>query len=343
MPVSHSNPADLASDSASVLATADEASASSSALSDTAPARQTSAYFDPPLSIALVTSQVHPDIDPDDEGLVAALRAHGIESTPRMWNDPSVDWSACDALLIRSTWDYFQHFPEFLAWYAHIGALGVSIVNPLPLLVWNSDKRYLLDLARHEVAIIPTTHARGIELDAALAGMSGEVVVKPSVSGGAWHTVRGRIGSAAFEQALAALPRELDYLVQPFMPQIVEQGEWSLLFFGGVYSHAVLKKPGADDYRVQTYFGGTAKRTEPDGFILDAARHALQQVAALGHDDQAYVRVDGVVDDGVFRIMELEFIEPFLHLGAHPPAAARFAAQLAQRWQALRKPATLGT
>lgn len=299
--------------------------------------------FDPPLSIALVTSQVHPDIDPDDEGLVVALRAHGIEPSACMWNDPSVDWAAFDALLVRSTWDYFQHYTEFLRWYAHIAELGVAIVNPLPLLIWNSDKRYLLELAKLDVPIIATTHARGDELEATLASMSGEVVVKPSVSGGAWHTVRGRIGSGEFDQALAALPRELDYLIQPFMPQIVEQGEWSLLFFGGVYSHAVLKKPGADDYRVQTYFGGTADLTEPGPSILAAARHALQAVTALGYRDQAYVRVDGVVDDGVFRVMELEFIEPFLHFAAHPPAAGLFAAQLARRWQALRAPATLAT
>jgi glutathione synthase/RimK-type ligase-like ATP-grasp enzyme len=299
--------------------------------------------FDPPLSIALVTSKVHPDIDPDDEGLVVALRAHGIEPIPCMWNDPSVDWAGFDALLVRSTWDYFQHYTEFLHWYARIAELGLAIVNPLPLLIWNSDKRYLLDLAKLDVPIIATTHARGDELEAALASMSGEVVVKPSVSGGAWHTVRGRIGGDEFNRALAALPRELDYLVQPFMPQIVADGEWSLLFFGGVYSHAVLKKPGADDYRVQTYFGGTADLTEPAPSILAAARHALQTVTALGYRDQAYVRVDGVVDDGVFRVMELEFIEPFLHFAAHPPAAALFAAQLAQRWQTLRATATLAT
>jgi glutathione synthase/RimK-type ligase-like ATP-grasp enzyme len=243
-------------------------------------------------------------------------------------------------LLVRSTWDYFQYYTEFLGWYARVAELGVVIVNPLPLLIWNSDKRYLLDLAKLDVPIIATTLARGSDLETALASMSGDVVVKPTVSGGAWHTVRGRVGSPDFQQALATLPHELDYLVQPFMPQIVDEGEWSLLFFGGVYSHAVLKKPGSDDYRVQTYFGGTAGLTEPTPAIIASAQHALRAVAELGHRDQAYVRVDGVVDAGVFRIMELEFIEPFLHFAAHPPAAALFAAQLARRWQVLREAPT---
>lgn len=338
MPALHSTPLDSATDTSPL-----NKAASTDAASPDAAHTSPTPGFDPPLSIALVTSQVHPDIDPDDEGLIVALRAHGIEPTACMWNDPSVDWAAFDALLVRSTWDYFQHYTQFLHWYARIAELGVAIVNPLPLLIWNSDKRYLLELAKLDVPIIATTHARGSDLEAALASMSGEVVVKPSVSGGAWHTVRGRIGSDEFDRALAALPRELDYLIQPFMPQIVADGEWSLLFFGGVYSHAVLKKPGADDYRVQTYFGGTAELTEPDPSILAAARHALQAVTTLGYRDQAYVRVDGVVDDGVFRVMELEFIEPFLHFTAHPPAATLFATQLAQRWQALRAPATQAT
>lgn len=295
--------------------------------------------FDPPLSLALVVSDVQPQPHEDDAGLIAALHAHGIEVQPRIWSDAAVDWAAHDALLVRSTWDYFERYTEFLGWYQRIEALRCPIANPLPLLVWNSDKRYLLELAAQGVAIIPTVHARGSELDAALAPLQGEVVVKPSVSGGAWNTVRGRIGSEAFAQALAALPRELDYLIQPFVPQVVEEGEWSLLFFGGVYSHAVLKKPARDDYRVQTYFGGSADVTEPPAHVSASARRALDAVAALGYRDQAYVRVDGVVVGDEFRIMELEFIEPFLHLAAHPPAARLFAAQLAQRWSALREPA----
>lgn len=294
--------------------------------------------FDPPLALGLVVSDVQPQPHEDDAGLIAALREHGIHAQPHIWSDAGVDWAGHDALLVRSTWDYFERYTEFLQWYQRIEALRCPIANPLPLLMWNSDKRYLLELAAQGVAIIPTAHARGGELDAALAPLQGEVVVKPSVSGGAWNTVRGRIGDDGFAQALARLPRELDYLIQPFVPQVVEDGEWSLLFFGGVYSHAVLKKPASGDYRVQTYFGGTATVTEPPAHVAAAARHALEAVAKLGYRDQAYVRVDGVVVDDGFRIMELEFVEPFLHLAAHPPAARLFAAQLAQRWSALRAP-----
>lgn len=292
--------------------------------------------------LALVTSAVYADIHPDDAGLVAALRGHGIEPVACVWNDPSVDWTRFDALLVRTTWDYFRYYDKFLAWYDQVETLGLPIANELPLLRWNSNKRYLLDLAARDVAIIPTVLARGDALAEALAAMTGQdVVIKPTVSGGAWHTMRGRVGEAAFAELLAALPRDLDYLVQPFMPEIVAEGEWSLMFFDGHYSHAVLKKPSVGDYRVQTDFGGSAALTKPDPAILAAARRALEVVAALGYRDQAYVRVDGVMTRDGFRLMELEFIEPFLHFAAYPPAAEMFAAQLARRWPSVRETATL--
>lgn len=292
--------------------------------------------------LALVTSAVYADIHPDDAGLVAALRGHGIEPVACVWNDPTVDWTRFDALLVRTTWDYFRYYDKFLAWYDQVETLGLPIANELPLLRWNSNKRYLLDLAARDVAIIPTVLARGDALAEALAAMTGQdVVIKPTVSGGAWHTMRGRVGEAAFAELLAALPRDLDYLVQPFMPEIVAEGEWSLMFFDGHYSHAVLKKPSVGDYRVQTDFGGSAAVTEPDPVILAAARRALEVVAALGYRDQAYVRVDGVMTRDGFRLMELEFIEPFLHFAAYPPAAEMFAAQLARRWPSVGESATL--
>jgi len=292
--------------------------------------------------LALVTSAVYADIHPDDAGLVAALRGHGIEPVACVWNDPAVDWTRFDALLVRTTWDYFRYYDKFLAWYDQVETLGLPIANELPLLRWNSNKRYLLDLAARDVAIIPTVLARGDAFAEALAAMTGQdVVIKPTVSGGAWHTMRGRVGEAAFAELLAALPRDLDYLVQPFMPEIVAEGEWSLMFFDGHYSHAVLKKPSVGDYRVQTDFGGSAALTEPDPAILAAARRALDVVAALGYRDQAYVRVDGVMTSDGFRLMELEFIEPFLHFAAYPPAAEMFAAQLARRWPSVRESATL--
>jgi glutathione synthase/RimK-type ligase-like ATP-grasp enzyme len=279
--------------------------------------------------LAIATSSMIPDIHPDDAHLAATLRRLGVETTACVWNDSAVDWSRYDAVLMRSTWDYFKHYAAFNAW---LDQLPVPTINPRTLLRWNSNKRYLIELAAQGVDIIPTTLASGAQLRQALAGMAGqEVVVKPTISGTAWHTARGVVGSVAFDQAIASLPREFEYLVQPFVPEIVSQGELSLLFFDGEFSHAVVKRAADGDYRVQSDFGGTAHAIDPDPAIIASAQQALAAAAALGHADAAYARVDGVIVQGRFLLMELEMIEPFLHLGEQPEAAERFAGKLHKR------------
>jgi len=282
--------------------------------------------------LALATSADHPSIQPDDAHLAASLERLGLPPAVCIWNDPAVDWAAFDAVLIRTIWDYFKHHAAFLDWLDRLDRLGIPTINDSALLRWNSDKRYLLELAQHGVAIIPTRLASTAALPDVLAAMAGQsVVIKPSISGGAWHTLRGTAGDAAFADAVAQLPRGHDYLVQPFVPEVVSNGEWSLLYFAGEFSHAVLKRPAAGDYRVQGEYGGSAEPAQPDAATLAAADRALAAVAAIGHADYAYVRVDGVVSDGRFLVMELELIEPFLHLAAHPDAAERLARDVAAR------------
>jgi len=282
--------------------------------------------------LAVATSKDYPTIQPDDAGLAVALERRGIDPVVCVWNDPEVEWSAFDAVLIRTIWDYFKQHAGFLAWLDRLDALGIPTFNDSALLRWNSDKRYLLELARHGVAIIPTRLASAHELHDVLATVPAQqVVIKPTISGGAWHTLRGTVGDPTFAQAVARLPRQFDYLVQPFVPEIVSDGEWSLLYFGGEFSHAVIKRPATGDYRVQTEYGGSVEPILPSAATLASAGQALAVVAALGHGDQGYVRVDGVICDNRFLIMELEMIEPFLHLDGRPQAAERFAQQLAER------------
>lgn len=283
----------------------------------------------PAFRLALATCEAMPGFYPDDASLVESLRALGIEPVSRAWSDPAVDWSSFDAVLIRTTWDYFQRPAEFARW---LDALPVPTINPAPLLRWNSDKRYLLELALDGVDVIPSRVVAGADLRAALADFAGrDIVVKPTISGGAWHTVRGTVGDAAFDAALAPLPRDIDYLVQPFVPEVAADGEWSLLYFGGGFTHAVLKRAARGDYRVQSQYGGTVDVLEPGPVLLAAAQRALDAVTALGHDDWAYARVDGVVVDGRFKVMELEMIEPALFLAGSPHAARRFARTLRER------------
>lgn len=119
--------------------------------------------------------------------------------------------------------------------------------------------------------------------------------------------------------------------MQPYLPEVASDGEWSLLFFDGEYSHAVIKRPKAGDYRVQSDYGGVALAAEPDAGLLASARRVLEAAAAVGHADVAYARIDGVISQGRFLLMELEMIEPFLHLGNRADASERFAANVFKR------------
>ncbi|GGA11770.1 ATP-grasp domain-containing protein [Dyella caseinilytica] len=290
----------------------------------------------PGFRVAIATCAQFPSVYADDAYFVSVLERLGVKPVVCIWNNPSVDWTAFDAVLVRTVWDYFQHYTAFLAWLDTLDRLDVPAINDTRLIRWNINKRYLLDIEQAGVPIIPTRIVPAGRLPEALSpAAKGELVIKPSVSGGAWHTVRGTPGDAAFDHAVAQLPKDLEFLVQPFVPEIASHGEWSLLYFAGAYSHAVIKHPASGDYRVQEQHGGVAKQAIPDAAIVHAADKALAAVATLGHHEQAYARVDGVMVGGQFRIMELELVEPLLHLAIKPEAAERFAAHVVERLREL--------
>jgi glutathione synthase/RimK-type ligase-like ATP-grasp enzyme len=278
------------------------------------------------LRIAIAASTSAPGIHKDDELFVAELHARGFRCEAAIWNDPNVDWKAFDAVLIRSIWDYYQNYDPYLRWLDVLEGAAVPVVNPLPLLRWNSNKRYLLELEQRGVTIIPTQVATTAELATKLRGHTGEeLVIKPTVSAGSWHTVRGVAGSSEFDTAVARLPAHMEFLIQPYLPEVVTEGEWSLLFFGGEYSHCVLKRPKQGDYRVQNEFGGSVHTIKPAPEILDSARLALEVAEQLGGRASCYARIDGVHREGRFYIMEVEMIEPSLYFEGDVAASKRFA------------------
>jgi glutathione synthase/RimK-type ligase-like ATP-grasp enzyme len=200
----------------------------------------------------------------------------------------------------------------------------VLLLNPPALLRWNSDKRYLNELAAAGVPIVPTRFvalANQSELDAARAAFgAGELVVKPRISASASSTSRVGPGDPA--------PNLADAMIQPFMPSVQDQGELSVFFFGGDLAHAVRKVAAPGDFRVQREYGGAFTLVEPSEAELAVARAAL----AATPQPPFYARVDMVPDaGGKPRVMELELIEPDLYLDLAPDRGASFAAKLAQR------------
>ncbi|TQJ16053.1 ATP-grasp domain-containing protein [Kribbella jejuensis] len=277
--------------------------------------------------IALATSAELAELHPDDRPLLEALRAEGLDPVVEVWTDPSVDWSAYDAVLLRTVWDYFVRYDEFTEWLAQLDKAEVPLLNSTDQVRWNSDKQYLLELRERGVAIVPSQVAAGACLREVVAGLNGQqIVVKPTVSGNALHTVRGAAGSPELEQALAELP-DLVYLVQPFIPEIQSEGEWSLLFFDGEFSHAVVKRPANGDYRVQESYGGQTALTQPPAAVLESARAALEASGPT----PVYARVDGVVVNDRFLLMEIELIEPYLFFPQSPAAIQKLAKAVATR------------
>jgi glutathione synthase/RimK-type ligase-like ATP-grasp enzyme len=268
-----------------------------------------------------------PGLTPDDRSALSAFSTLGIDVLPTVWTEPLPD--GLDALVLRSTWDYHLRLADFRAWVSAVEARGLRLWNPPDTVRWNVDKAYLLEVERRGIPILPTRHAvrgSGVALPVLLREAGWEqVVVKPSISGGAFETWRAGPGAedaARFARQLEAM----DCLVQPFAPELVETGEWSLLFFRGRYSHAVLKRPTGGDFRVQEEFGGMVQPVEAPPDIVAAATRALE---AAGHET-LYARVDGVVRNGRLELMELELVEPSLFLETSPGAAERFAAAVAE-------------
>ncbi|HEY9515905.1 MAG TPA: hypothetical protein VIQ74_09515 [Gemmatimonadaceae bacterium] len=287
------------------------------------------------ITVALATCADWPALNDDDRLLVPALAARGVSAVPRMWDDPVVDWSAYDAVVIRSCWDYYLRHAEFLAWVGRLEAAEVRVWNPPALLRWNADKTYLRGIAERGVPVIPTEWVEMGE-SASLAEILSDAgwtgaVVKPVVSAAAHDTWRvSRASAAADDVRFHALTARGGVLVQPFIDAVTTEGEWSLLFFGGEYSHAVLKHPRNGDFRVQPQHGGTADLREPPEGIVDQARAALR-AAHPAAADALYARVDGCVLEDGLHIMELELLEPFLFLGAERGAPDRLAAALVAR------------
>lgn len=268
----------------------------------------------------IATCEAMATLGPEDQALVSALEARGVEARAAVWTDARVDWGAARLVWVRSCWDYHRRADAFLAWTRRVESSGAALRNSAALIGWNADKRYLLELERAGHAIIPTHHIeRGAACDLAQIAAArgwGEVVIKPTVSASAYATRRGA-PDTAMQAALEAILEQSGALVQPFMGEVVEEGEWSLLCFGGRFSHAVVKRPAAGDFRVQQEWGGATERATPGSAMIEAAERL---VAAAPHR-ASYARVDGVWSGGRFLLMELELIEPFLFLEMGAPGA----------------------
>ena len=259
--------------------------------------------------------------------LQSALDIAGIEAVPTPWTehvDGGDGLRHFDRVLPLLAWGYhFQH-ARWLRACETWARDGIAISNSANVLAWNSDKRYLSALAARGVEIPPTIFTDDLSqalVDRVFADTgAGELIVKPAVSGGAWKTQRLRRGD------LVGAARGTPMLVQPYMTTIESEGETSLLYFGGRFSHAVNKRPVAGEFRIQEEFGGlySPLPSPPAGAVALA-----EQVLAAVDEPLLYARIDMVPDaDGRWLLMEAELIEPDFYLNVDPAQGAGFARAL---------------
>jgi hypothetical protein len=265
--------------------------------------------------------------DAFEHDLMAGVLGMGLHYAGRTleavsWDDARADWSKYESVIVGTAWDYAQRLEEFLAALGQIST-RTRLLNPAATIGWNARKTYLRDLAAKQCPTIAT-----LWLDAAdeiacrgafdIFGVD-QVIIKPQVGAGAWRQVKlGRDDPWPDAGDLPPGPT----MVQPFLKNVAREGEYSLLFFNRVFSHAVLKMAAAGDYRIQSSYGGREIPFVPAAAdIAQAAR-----VLAAVEGELLYARVDMVrSDDGALRLIELELIEPYLYPVHAPDMAQAFA------------------
>ncbi|MEZ5919835.1 MAG: hypothetical protein R3C60_00635 [Parvularculaceae bacterium] len=277
--------------------------------------------------IALATHAAAPSLTPSDALLRTALEAYGVAVEALPWDGPLTAFDGADLVVVRSTWNYHRSPAAFLDWIDRVGSS--RIVNSRTILNWNINKRYLEQLAASGVRTPTAAFIEGgaRQIAAAMDRLGLErAVVKPQISASSEGLfLVDRSDAEGIDNAARRIGRGV--IVQEVIGEIAESGELSLIFIDGEYTHCVLKKPKAGEFRVQAEFGGSAVGYEPPAELVADARRVLEMVP----DAPLYARIDGLALDGGLVLMEVELIEPELFFQFSEVAADRFAASLVRR------------
>jgi glutathione synthase/RimK-type ligase-like ATP-grasp enzyme len=276
------------------------------------------------MKIGLVTYRDLPQLTESDRLFIPLFAGRGLIAEPVVWSDPAVRWQDYSLLLIRSAWDSHLDPPAFARWLNHLAALGVWTLNPLGLVRQNQHKFYLRELEGSGVRIIPTRFiARTDRLDLSEVRDIGwsKAVIKPAISANSYSTELFDVDDhKRIEMEYQGIARERELLVQEFMPEIQRSGEISLVFINRRYSHSVLKSAGHTEFRVQADYGGRARYFSAPREVVETAEEVLGRFGG----DILYARVDGVVKDKEFYLMEIELTDPELYFDYFPEARERF-------------------
>lgn len=262
------------------------------------------------------------------EILRAGFAPEGLQLTPVKWIDPATDWTRYGAVLVNCAWDYQDRHEEFLATLDRIAGLGVPVFNNPATVRWNIRKTYLCEIEAKGIPVIPTLWPEAPTADDIGQAMRvfgiDDVVLKRQVGGGARAQVRYTRANMPEPGPVMDRPG----MIQPFVPAIASEGEFSFLFVDGEFSHVLVKRPKAGDYRIQEAYGGKSQAIDP----APKDRAAAQAVMDVLDAPPLYARVDMVRgEDGGLMLMELEVLEPYLYPKDGPQIGAMLGKALRRR------------
>ena len=280
---------------------------------------------------AYLTMDDMSDFVSDADLSIAPMNALGWDVQMVPWRTPDADWNAFDLVYICTPWDYPDDVDAFLEVLERIEQSRAKLVNSLELVRWNLEKTYLRELESRGAAIVPSLwylRFDDFSLDEAFATHGCDALVaKPVVGANAVDTfVLRQTADSGATNVLKKAFEGRAFFVQPFIESVQSEGEYSVFFIGGRYSHAILKVPESGDFRTQEEHGAEILSIDPP----DGLERAASDIVAMVEPQPVYVRADFVrgSDDG-FLLMELELIEPSLYLRMNEDAAEQFARALA--------------
>ena len=258
--------------------------------------------------IALLTCENLEGFVHDEHLLEQALKGRNLSYEWVEWKS-EVNWNKYQLAIVRTTWDYFENSQLFFDQLKKIEESSCKLINPYSMMKWNSHKTYLRELSEHGFATVPTFFSCKFsveELDSALDKLEGDkFVFKPTIGAGAKDTFL-LSKTDSMEELKVLEGREV--MVQPFVEEIAN-GEYSLHFFAGEFSHAILKKPKPGDYRSQEEYGSHIDKVDPPSGMLATSQSILKSL----EEPTLYARVDFAVQQDKHLLMELELIEPSMY------------------------------
>jgi hypothetical protein len=277
--------------------------------------------------VALLTMDSLENFYTYDKLLIEPMSKLGWDAEEISWRKENVDWNDYTAVIVRSTWDYQNDFKKFLNVLESINDSSAHLENDLELMKWNMNKNYLFDLETKGVKIVDTIWEKSFNSNNVHHYFSEfnseEIIIKPNISANADNTFRlSKEKLIENMEKLEQIFSQREFMVQPFMKNIIDEGEYSLFFFNGEFSHCVLKKPKENDFRVQEEHGGKFRivvRNQQQILIAESIINKLSTIPL-------YARADLVRNaQNEFVLMELELIEPSLYLNTDIQSPERFA------------------